>query len=268
MLFINWNIDIPWTDRQYQLLDVTTGEITNFEFPDLDNFVELTITSDPTPLQWVINPSFDYQAYLAWVDENFGSELSPIVVRVQHIPSGDFFEISPAMIDNQSVGATVIDWKSDYLLGLIDYGEGIEFIFDVLNQERVAKIQPPVREWEIVAPSVLTPNLVSFASLYRSTGPSESYIIELHDIRGNHVECFQLGQKPTNILLSNNFGIGGSLFWTHDSRFLWWLECSSDLTNVGACDDTYQLMIFDSETKQYSRLLSDVGINTRIGFLD
>lgn len=251
---------------EYQILNVTTGEITGFDYPKLIDYVRLYETR--LPQESAINPIFDYIAYLAHdVDSQTGKIMSK-VIRVQHIPSGDYFDISSEMINKSSITATYLRWKSNYVLGLVAPNDDTEYIFDVASQEIVLQIQPPSSRWNFWLPTFLSPSNNIFATLFETNEENKTYIVELQDLQDGYIECLQIKRVPTAILSNNCFQCGNNFNWTYDSRYLWWLECNTELVGFGRCEDTYRLMLFDLETNQYGVLLHDVGIKTRIGFID
>ena len=257
VLFVEVLIDdTPWLEVQFQVLDATTGEVVDFNFPELVNFTQIPSRSDPTPIEWKVNPALDYQAYEA--------RRKPIVdpygindlVRVQNILNGESYDIA-------LTNSFILTWKSNYLLGVLDFVENIEYIIDVRSNELIAEFKfPPQDGLGFTLPTILSPDKQIY--VYQAKDVNDQNFSVLIDENAQKVECLSVDNYPSQLLITHQ-----DLQWSADSRFLWWLECKFELGSFKRCEGgIYNLMIFDREKNQYGVLLSDVGINTRIGFVD
>ena len=56
--------------------------------------------------------------------------------------------------------------------------------------------------------------------------------------------------------------------WTPDGQFMWWIECNSNCSYIGDELSTYDLIIADVANRIYGVVLENIGIHTKIAFVE
>jgi hypothetical protein len=253
--------------RDFKLMDLLSGDEINFTFSGFINFIPYETESSSNtsiPLDYEFNPSMEYIAFLAYQDS---TDTKNEVIRIQNLTDGAYFDISPETLDVKQIRSVFWSWYSDRFIWFSPEELTHEHIYDVVNQRILVTIDYPSDD-SIRGSSNMSPNGKNIAYVYKTQTDLSPYILYVNNIENNNVRCFQLYNRPTNILDNLCDFCGDQITWTPNNRYIWWLECESELQFLSSCESTYKLMLIDVETNQYGALLQNVGINTRIGFID